>query len=577
MNDEPTSPAPLPASPPAAIDVVLRKDPERRATTGLGLGRGLALLAMLASLLPAIVVALALWPMNAPSDQRPPDELRKDAAPANTAVDFVAIRAALAARAAPPASAATTATPTPTTASLATPPAPLAFDPARVEKARGLTKRVFKARDARRAAGASLPELRKPFTVVELGGNAALDEAGIAAGKRLLLSRPDGKIVAPVGAAAPEGVDLSSKERDEDLLETDATLGGKPVHIMRRCLAGELLCLVDIEESAAPARSVASVAPATPGEAATPSASVDADGALLALLDAEERKARSAVVPPLASTRASPWAGAGIGVLLALLLGTALAARLARVGSLVTSAAHRVRALAAGRSGAAPAAGPVELAALHAAIDECAGALGDARARADAEDARRQRLAALGAALHAAREHSAERVVAADDDDASTAAVVAAANALLESFEARVIRCQSHLDVVEGASELGRLAAVEARAQALAGVPPLLVDVAQRLLRLARMPELAPKAKDELNAVGEALAARGRTAQALVDQLLLDAASARPSDAPQAALASLRQELHGLSAHVPVHTTLAALRDLPIAELAQRVSSSSEP
>jgi hypothetical protein len=526
-------------APPASV---LRKDPDRRTTRGLA--RGFPLLAVAASLAPALVVALALWPTTVPDANRSPRALTP-----GIAVDFAAVRAAIKARDAR--------APSP---SRAEPRTPLALEPARLEGPRALLKRVFRARDARRAAGAMRADLRKPFTVAELGGAAALTEAGVEAGARLLISRPDGVVVAPAGARAPEGVDLSSRERDEDVLEADATLEGRPVRVLRRCLAGELLCLVDIVPRPAPALASA----------------MGADAALLALLDSEERRVRAPTFATAPSpspagrrTTLSAWAGVGGGGILALVLGGALALRLARTGSHVAAAAARIRALAAGRAGRAPVDIPHELAALHAAIDEHASALGDAREQADVDDARRRRMAELGMALKRAQDRSAERVSAHADDDAATMAIVDAVNALLESVEARVVRWKSHADAALAPAAHSR---VEGRAQAIAGVPALLTNVAQRLQRLARFPGLSPQVLEELNTLADGLARRGRAAQTLVDQLLKEAAADRRGDEASAALSSLHHELSALSPSVPVHTTVAALRDLPVAELASRVA-----
>lgn len=283
--------------------------------------------------------------------------------------------------------------------------------------------------------------------------------------------------------------------------------------------------------------------------------------------------------PSIDGATTPPWAGTALGLLVALLLGGALASRLTRSGSLLTSATHRARALAAGRAGAAPLDVPREVAVLHGALDECAAALGDGRLRADAEQARRQRFAEVAATLDRACERTSERVPRDLEDEPATDAVVVAANRLLESFEARLLRWKSNVEVISEAPTDKRAAAVRERVRALAGVPLLLSNVAQRLVRVARVPDLPPKATDELVALGEALAARARTAQSLVDQLLTDATDP-PGGAP-AALAALRQELGALSSLTPAHTTVAALRDLPVelstAELAHRVSLLAKP
>ncbi len=563
----PSSSAPS-STPPVAttadISALLRKDGENRAA-GPGIGRGLAVLALTAALVPVVVVAAALWPTARPIvGSAGVSTVVAQSAP--VVVDFEALRAAARARPAVTASAAP--------AAASGMQQFIAIEPERVEKARLLLKRVFKARDVRRSGGADVKELRRPFSVEDLGGQAMLNEVGIAKGKRVLITRdflkPEAKLVAPAGAKLPEGVELASTERDEDVIETDATLDGKPVHIMRRCLAGELLCLVDIVP-------VASAAASAPAPTAAAAVAAPTDDALLAAIDAEEAKFRAAPATKTASgsvvvptTRVPPTGGTALGIAIALLLGGLLATRLARLGSLVAAAGHRVRALVAGRAGAAPSGLPAELAALHTAIDEAAIALGDVRHRADIDESRRTRLVDVASALERAKERSTSRVLPNASDDASLAAVVEAANKLLDTYEARVLRWKSHAETALAPPAHSK---VEERAQALAPIPPLLVEVAQRLLRVARLPELQPaKAKDELNAVGEALAQRGRTAQTLVDQLLLDAATDRPGSAPSAALSALRQELGALTPSSSAPATVAALRDLPVDQIAQRMA-----
>lgn len=556
------------------IATLLRKDGERRAA-GPGIGRGLAALALTASLVPVVVVAAALWP-TAPAGTA----VGTQGTPSGTpVVDFNALRAAARARPAVPAASAAA----PPVVTSAVQQQFIAIEPERVQKTRLLLKRVFKARDGRRAAGADVKELRRAFSVEDLGGQAMLNEVGVAKGKRLLITRDflkaEAKLVAPAGASLPEGVVLASTERDEDVLETDATLEGKPVHIMRRCLAGELLCLVDIVPvaSAASAPPAATALPAAKDAAPVVAPAVPVGDTLLAAIDAEEAKVRAAPVAAgvpgvtiVPTTRVPPSGGVALGVAIALLLGGLLATRLARLGSLVAAAGHRVRALVAGRAGAAPNGLPAELAALHTAIDEAALALGDVRHRADIDESRRTRLVDVASALDRAKERSTSRVLPNANDDASLASVVASANKLLDTYEARVLRWKSHAEVALAPAAHSK---VEERAQALAPIPPLLVEVAQRLLRVARLPELQPaKAKDELNAVGEALAQRGRTAQTLVDQLLLDAATDRPGSGPAAALSALRQELGALTPSSSAPATVAALRDLPIDQIAQRMA-----
>jgi hypothetical protein len=594
-RDAPPSPDALrpPAAPPP---VALKKDPERRSRRGLGAGAALIVGAALA---PALLVAALLWPRAVPASPDP-GQPRAGAAPA---VDLSALRAAIevlaADKRAPAAPAAA-----PARAASA---APLAFERPRVEAARALLKKIARARDLRREAGASLPELRKPFTIEELGGAAALKDLGVDGKRRLLVAR-DGRLVAPTGAKLPEladGAPLASKERDEDVFEGPGALDGAAVRVLRRCVAGELLCLLDLEPADSPA--FAAVAPAgapapapapapalaegapAPGAAASSSdAPASAAAAALLQLAEVERKLVAGPASPAgpagpsggAATIVPPLAGGLLGVLLALALSLPLALRLARTGVSISRAASRLRA--AGRPApAAVAPLPAELADLERAIDEALAALGDAAARASREERRRARAAALAQAIDEARgrfpasaELSPLHAAALEDDDASFAEVAAAARRLLESFERRVVRWKSHLEVVAAPPAVSQ---VEERAQAVAPLPGLLGEAAVRILRVARLPEVPERAVAELTTLGEALAARGRTAQTLIDQLLLDAVTDRPGQRPAQALDELRAELAALAPAPSPPTVLAALGDLPPAEVARRLAEGGMP
>ncbi len=514
-----------------------------RTRAGFALGGGVALGVVLAAFAPAALVAALLWPRSPAASATSTTTTTSSSGASTPAapriepprVDFAAIKQAAQA----PATQA------------------LIYDRARVDAERLLLKKIARARDARRAAGGTLQDLRKPFSVDDLGGAPAMAELGVAAGKRLLVSRPDGKLVAPTGASLPAGVELSSKERDEDTIEADATLDGKPVRVLRRCVAGEHLCLVDIEAHD----------DGGPAARARFDAVVDAEQSKLEAWTPPAPPAPPALpaAPPLPL---SPAAAVAAGAALALLLAAALAFRLRAVGGAVLAAAARLRAVSAGSPREAPAATlPEEIAALERAVDEAAAALGDAGARAALDKRRAARAEAVAAGLTEARTRLDARVAADDADDAALAALVTAANALVESFEARVVRWQSHAGVIAAPPAISD---VETRAQALVPLPGLMLEAAQRLLRVARAPGVPPKIVEELASVGRALAERGKNAQTLVDQLLLDAATDRKGERPVGALEALRAELSALAPAPAAPTAVAALQDLPPAEIAKR-------
>jgi hypothetical protein len=570
------APEPAPTSSPAP-DVVLRKDPNRRARGDL---RNLLPAAVVgAAVLPAAVVAALAWPRgDGPRASSSSSSSTSSSGPA--ALDLAPLRAAI--EALPTAAPAPTTATTTTTAGAAAPASLLVFDTKRTDQARLLYRKIAKARDARREAGATGADLRKPFTVDELGGAAALKDIGVVAGKRLLVSR-DGKLVAPAGAALPDvGVPLASTEKDEDVLERDGSLDGKPVHVLRRCVSGELLCLVDVEPRGAAVPPAAAPSPAPPRSDELAAAKAR----LLALVDALPTvgPAPSSAAPadaPADAPATSRALALLAGLVVALALSLPLALSLRRLGSLLSSSTWRLRAGVAGRGLVASVAPtkPAEIAELERAIDEALIAVGDAFAQSRRDEVRRQRLHAAALALDEARTRIDARLPdpapdANDAEAASVAEVIASARRLLEAFEARVVRWRSHVDVVVAPPAISR---VEERAQALAPLAALLVEVSERLLRVARFPDVPEKAQRELTTLADAVASRGKTAQTLVDQLVLDAATNRKGDRPTQALAALRDELAALAPVATSTTTVAALADLGPAEIAARMTSSGAP
>lgn len=558
---------------------------ERRARAGLRLGVGLAAGVVAAAFVPLAIVCVLLYPGRPLIDEAvPPPPPPGDGAP--PAIDFDGLEKLARASEAKPVAATSASTATSTATS--TTGAHLAYEQPRVDAERLLLKKIARARDARREAGGTLQDLRKPFSVEDLGGEKAMNELGIGATKRLLISRPDLHVVSPPSAPLPvvtgadgKKVELASHERDEDVFESDALLDGKPVRIVRRCVAGELLCLLDI----APADAAPTPTATTPGSTTTAAAPSAQGDALLAAIAKERAKLAAWHMPPPFVSKAPEFTAsittwpiaAAAGVVAALVFAIGLALSLRRLSSAVTSSIARLRAAASGRTmlaPAAPAAGSDlaiagEIFDLERAIDEVAVALGDGDARSRREQLRTARLEAIAAGLDDARGRIDRRVTSDDNDELAIRAVVTSANALIESFEARVVRWKSHVDVVEAPPAIS---AVESRAQALLPMPAAFGEVGDRVLRLARVNGMPQKLVDELNAIGNALADRGKSAQTLVDQLLLDAQTDRKGERPHSALDALKAELSGMAPSPTTPTTVAALGDLAPEEIARRLT-----
>ena len=398
----------------------------------------------------------------------------------------------------------------------------------RGERLRQLGRVVARARDVRRAQGQSGPQLRGPFPVRELGD---LSGFGLGAQTRWLVGR-DGRALAPDDVTAavltPELVaSLATRGRDEEPLVLPATIEGQQKTIVRRCLPAEGYCVVDVEGPVLPA------------------ASVDL-GPLRGSIT--ELRSPTLIPGPLPSSSSSssssvpatsPWwalLAVGIGMGLAVVV----VVRLRQVGGAVVGQALRLRSGLAGRPVAAGAALSAEIAELDRAVDAAFAALGLHADGVMVDDERRARLTAVADALDAARTRGGlERVVPAAADDAVTARMVQSANGLLDALDERARRSRVLLDDVNAVGDV-------------------LPSLAQRLLRLARVPGLPQALADELSSLGNAVAARVGADSAL-DTLKSEAAHfSAPSTGPAERFA-----------------TVAALRDLPTADIARAVQSGS--
>lgn len=341
----------------------------------------------------------------------------------------------------------------------------------RGDRLRILGRLVAKARDVRRAAGQAGPDLRGPFPLAELGN---VDVLGLGA-DRWLLGR-DGVVLAPAGVVAPPA--LATTGRDEDPLEVPAD----GVTLVRRCVPNEGYCLVDVDRGvpAAPAVDLSSLRAAA--NTPTPASAASSSSA------------------PTSSTP-TRWPLV-VGALVAVVVGGFVTSRLLALSAQLRQLAFRLRHRQRRRGDGELSAD--ELNDLDRAIDEALAGLDDELAAVQLQERRRERLQAIAATLEdAANRGGVPRVVTTDDDDAAVAALAFSVNALLDALDARALRFKIALADLDDTAQL-------------------LPTIAQRLLRLARHPQLPPGAVEELTNLGTAVGQRVRklgTLPVLVDEV----------------------------------------------------------
>ncbi len=431
--------------------------PRERAAAGLGLGRGLAIIVVVATVVPSVLLV-----RQARLDREEISDADDIAVPTPT-TDHAAAKAALdvVSGRIDAANAAWTAL------------SVRAVNAERGDRLRVVSRLIAKARDARRAAGQTGAELRGPFPANELGDLSALGLGD----DRWLIAR-DGAAIAPAGVSVPAG--LATTGRDEEFLE----LAVDGATLVRRCVANESYCVVDVDRGAV----AAPIVDLTVVRAAL------SDGLVAPSIVAA---ASPTSVPP----RSAPARSTSPLLLLAAVLSIAGGAYVAWKLSLLSTSLRRrgwrLRGALSGRATDADVAAVAEVRELDAAIDDAVASLGDHVSQASLQHHRRERVLAAAAALDDARDRGGvPRLAAHDDDDANIATLTFSVNALLDVLDARATRFKMAVDDVDGAMKV-------------------LTPLAQRLLRLARLPELPSQAADELTSLGTAVGQRARRGGAL--------------------------------------------------------------
>ena len=465
MSELPKDAATSTAEPAATPSVVLL--PRERGAAGLGLGRGLAVVVVVATVVPALLLvreALRDQTTAASVDVADASQSQgvENQVPEN-GFDLATLKAAI-----DVAAVEAEATRDAYGALLKR-----AVDAERGDRLRLVGRVIARARDARRAAGQTGVDLRGPFPASELGD---LDSLGLGA-DRWLIGR-DGALIAPAGVVVAAG--LSTSGRDEDPLRLDV----KGATLARRCVPNEGFCVIDVERAQAPVP-VVNLAP------------------LLRIATATPTTKAATTTQPTEPTRSSPLPLI-LAALLAIAGGAFVAWKLSMLSAQLRRRGWRLRAGLNGRGGDDDKSAVAELRELDVAIDDVLKGLGDTASVTQAQRHRRERVLAAAAALDDARGRGGvPRLVADEDDDAAVAALSFSVNALLDVLDARATRFKLAIDDVEGAMKV-------------------LTPLAQRLLRLARLPEMPSQAVDELNSLGSAVGQRARRSgglPALLDEV----------------------------------------------------------
>ena len=453
MSEQPTPTEPSPDEPLAPSTPTVTLLPRERAAAGLGLGRGLAIIVVIATVLPALMLVREALRERSSA---PVDVV--EAPVGGVSVDATAVRAAL--------DAATVQAEAARAAYVAL--HVRAVDAERGDRLRAVARVIARARDARRAAGQTGADLRGPFPASELG-----DLSALGLGETRWLIARDGALVAPAGVVVPAG--LATTGRDEDPLRLD--VDGKT--LVRRCVPNEGFCVVDVDVDVAV---VAPIVDLTPIGAALAGA-------------APAPVATTTTTTTTTSTPSTPSkAPLLLMALLAIAAGAFVASRLVTVSTHLRRQGWRLRG---GRAADVDGSGIAEIRDLDAAIDDVLKSLGDTASLAALQRHRRERVSLAAAALDDARDRGGvPRLVAHDDDDAALASLIFSVNALLDVLDARATRFKLAVDDVSGAMKV-------------------LTPLAQRLMRLARLPELPTQAVDELNSLGTAVGQRARRGGAL--------------------------------------------------------------
>ena len=436
--------------------------PRERGATGLALGRGLAVAIVAGALLPSAALAWSLWSPHTPTaalSETPALVTNRAELHLQALKDSVGLMAARAASVTAALDEAST----------------RGVEADRDDRLRLLQRQVAKARDARRAGGQTGAALKGPFAVEELGDLSAM---GIT-GTRWLLSR-DGTVQAPTGIAAR--ATLATPGNDKDASTVDDLIDGSRVKLVRRCVAFEPYCLVD----------VAPVEPVSPTV-------IDTAPMLAHIADLEVAIGPGLfATPPATSTPSTP--STMLLVLLSLTgltVSVATSIRMIRLSSDLHQSTWRLRSALTGRAPARRGGLGDELNALELAIDDVVAAVGAHAGREDERHHQRARLDSAVTVLRAARERGGiPRLHDHDGDDPMTARVVLATNELMDALDGRAMRFKLGVDELDGTTRMLSL-------------------LAQRLLQVARLAGLNSSAVDELTSLGNAVGQRARRANAL--------------------------------------------------------------
>lgn len=540
----------------------LQESPERAgrrvARVGLRIGTRLALALVLTSVLPTALAASAVLLL------RPPPPLTMPSLSPPEPLTMQELRAALAELAAAEASLARASN---DGAAETQQRAVAALD----EALATMAKRVEEAR-AERAADDDGENDDDAVTVADIEGD--LSALGITRdGTRRLVSE-EGAVLAPAGAALKTpAAALPTAAKGAAAKVVDA--GGAKLLVVRGCVAGSGLCLLDELPSAGEApslvttrvalRKAMALAPVLPSGAPAPPADIDA--------------VRRRVV---------------VGALvLALFASLLLASRLRKdLTAPLSSLAARLRLLASGQpSDRSSRKLPAELIELDDAADALCSSLGAVRARDDADRRRAERLFSLAEGVDAvARGQLSTRLPS--SDDVAEATLSSSVNRMIEAFERQIVRLKSHAQLLAASADGARgfdedgdendpAALIEKRVSGLRPIPPLLTDIASRLSTLSRMPAGEPRVPEDLAKLAEAIAQRARAAQALFDSLegqlaRLPRGSGSSADGltpdQQRALAKLVDDLQSLTVDSSLPRLVESLSDLPASDLVSRLA-----